>query len=140
MSFSVFFNFEGNCREAVEFYGKVFGQEVKNLMTYGETPPMDGYTVKEADRDRIMYASVNICGCDIMFMDIPTDEPLVTGNQISPCIASTDMDEIKRLYHALSEGGVVGMELQKTFWSDLYGMVTDKFGITWNISHDSGRY
>ena len=113
MSFSVFFSFDGNCREALEFYGKVFGQEVQNLMTYAETPPIEGYTVQEEDRERIMYASVSICGCDIMFMDLPSGEPLVKGNQISPSIDSKDMEEIKRLYHALAEGGEVGMSCRR---------------------------
>lgn len=140
MSFSVFFSFDGNCREAVEFYSKVFGQEVKNLMTYAEAPSDPNYVMSEEDRNRIMYASIPIFGCDIMFMDMPSGEPLVGGNQISPSIDSKDMEEIRRLFHALSKDGEVGMELQKTFWSDLYGMVTDKFGITWNLSHDSGKY
>jgi len=140
MSFSVFFSYDGNCREAVEFYAQVFGQEVQNLMTYAEAPPASGYTMPDEDKERIMYASVPICGCDVMFMDMPSGEPLVRGNQITASIDSKDMEEIRRLFHALAEGGEVGMELQKTFWSDLYGMVTDQFGITWNISHDSGKY
>lgn len=140
MSFDVFFNFAGDCREAVAFYAKVFGQEVQNLMTYADAPPDPDYTTPEKDKNLIMYACVPIFGCNAMFMDMPSGTPLIKGNNISPTISTKDEEEIKRLFHALSEGGEIGMELQKTFWSDLYGMVTDQFGITWQLMHDSGKY
>lgn len=140
MSFDLFINFDGECREAVEFYAKVFKSEVLQMMTFSEMPPDPNYTVSEADKDRIMYSCVPIFGCNVMFCDNPSDMPLIKGNNISPTISTTDMEEIKRLFYALSESGEVGMELQQTFWSDLYGMVTDKYGIIWQISHDSGKY
>lgn len=140
MSFDVFFNFDGDCREAMAFYAKAFKSEVQNLMTYSDTPPDVGYPVAEADKNKIMYGCVPIYGCNVMFMDMPSGEPLIKGNNISPTIGIKDVDEIRTLFDALKEGGEVGMELQKTFFSDLYGMVTDKFGITWQLLHDSGKY
>ncbi len=140
MSFDLFINFDGECREAIEFYAKVFKSEILQPMTYGDAPPMEGYTMPDADRNRIMYSCVPIFGCNVMFSDNPTEMPLIKGNNISPTLSTTDTNEIRRLYNELSADGEVGMELQQTFWSDLYGMVTDKFGITWQLSHDSGKY
>lgn len=139
MSFDLFINFDGECREAVDFYAKVFGAEILQIMTYADMPPNPEFPLTEADKKRVMYACVPIFGCNVMFCDNPAGMPLIKGNNLSPTLSTKDMEEVKRLFHALSDGGEVGMELQKTFWSDLYGMVTDKFGIIWQISHDSGR-
>jgi PhnB protein len=49
------------------------------------------------------------------------------------------MNDIRRMFDELKVNGEVLMELQKTFWSELYGMVTDKFGVTWGLSHDSEK-
>jgi len=62
MKLEMFINFDGNCREAVEFYAKVFRSKVGNLMTYGDVPPEPDYTLPEADRDRICYAGIPIGG------------------------------------------------------------------------------
>lgn len=138
MSFSLFINFDGECRQAVEFYAKVFKSEVMGLMGYDQMPPDPSYTIPEEDKSKVMYACVPICGCNVMFCDLPAEMPLVKGNNISPTISPDSMDEVRRIFNELKEGGTVDMELAKTFWSDLYGMVTDKFGVIWQISHDSG--
>jgi len=133
MQLEMFINFDGNCREAVEFYAKVFKSEIGNLMTYGEAPPDPNYTVPEADKDRIMYAGIPIGGMVLMFMDMASDWPLVVGNNINPTISIDDKDEITRIFTELKEDGEVYMELQETFFSEWYGMVQDKFGVIWQI-------
>jgi len=133
MQLELFVNFDGNCREAVAFYAKVFTSEVNNLMTYGETPPDPNFPVAEADRDKVCYAGVRIGGITVMFMDMPTGFPLVVGNNINPTVSMNNTEEIERIFNELKEGGEVYMELQKTFFSELYGMVKDKFGVIWQI-------
>jgi len=135
MQFEVFINFDGNCREAIEFYAKVFKKEVCNLMTYGEAPPDPNYTVSETDKDRIMYAGIDFENMHAMFMDLPSNAPFIKGNNINPTLSMEDKEEVTRLFNELKEGGKVEMELQKAFFSELYGMVTDKFGISWQILH-----
>lgn len=139
MKFEIFINFDGNCRDAVVFYANVFQSEVKDLMTYGQAPPDPAYTTPESDRDRIMYAEVQIGGSTVMFMDMPSDTPLVVGNNINPTIITHDRDEVQRWFDALKEGGEVHMELQKTFFSDLYAMVTDQFGVIWQILYGASQ-
>ena len=133
MQLELFINFDGNCRDAVEFYAKVFKSEVGNLMTYGDVPPDPSYALSEADKDRIMYAGVPIGGITVMFMDMPSDSPLTVGDNINPTISIDDKDEVTRIFNELKEGGEVYMELQKTFYSEWYGMVKDKFGVIWHI-------
>ena len=135
MQLELFINFDGNCREAVEFYAKVFKSKVENLMTYGDAPPDPNHTVPEADRDKIMYAGIPIGGITMMFMDASSDFSLVVGNNINPTISVDDKDEVTRLFNELKEGGEVYAELQQTFFSEWYGMVEDKFGIAWQLLH-----
>ena len=138
MQLEMFINFDGNCREAVEFYARVFKSKVKNLMTYSEMPPDPKFTVSQADRDKVMYAGIQVGNETLMFMDMPSGERLIKGNNISPTISTNDKTEVSRLFNELRDGGKVDMDLQKTFYSELYGMVTDKFGITWQILHYTG--
>ena len=132
MSFDVFLNYDGDCRQAIAFYAGVFRLEVpQNIMTYGQAP---GYEAPEADANRVLYANLPIFGCNVMFSDCPSDSDFIKGNNIALTLGTTDAEEIKRLYAALSEGGEVRMELGQTFFSELYGMVTDPFGVTWQLS------
>jgi len=139
MTLEPFVSFNGNCREAVEFYSKVFKTEAPKFMTFRDAPPDDDMGLSEADKDLIMYTDLNIFGVQVMFSDTPPGMPFVAGNNISLTLITKDEDEIRRLFRELGEGGEVDMELQETFWSNLYGMVTDKFGISWQLSHDSGK-
>lgn len=106
---------------------------LQNLMTYGQTPPDPSYTMSEADKDKVMYAGIQFGNMTAMFMDMPSGMPLIKGNNINPTISLDDKEEVKRLFNELKEGGTVEMDLQETFYSELYGMVTDKFGIIWHI-------
>ena len=133
MNLELFINFDGNCREAVAFYAEVFKSEVHNLMTFGQAPPDPNFPLQEVDRDKIMYAGVPIGGITVMFMDMPSGYPLVVGNNINPTISMDDKEEVERIFNELKVDGEVFMELQQTFFSELYGMVKDKFGVIWQI-------
>ena len=135
MKLEMFITFDGDCREALEFYAKVFKTEAGNLMTYGDAPPDPDYSVPEADKDRIMYAGLPFGGMVVMFSDIPSGGEYVKGNNICPTIGSDDKDEIARLFNELKEGGEVYMDLAPTFFSELFCMVEDKYGVIWQISY-----
>ncbi|MDR0332014.1 MAG: VOC family protein [Dysgonamonadaceae bacterium] len=133
MKLELFINFDGNCREATAFYAKVFKSEVKNLMTFGQAPPHPDYPMAESDKDKVMYADVEIGGLTVMFMDMPAGSPLIKGNNITPTVSMFDKAEVERIFNELKVDGKVFMELQQTFFSELYGMVEDKFGVIWQI-------
>jgi PhnB protein len=139
MAVDVYINFNGNCREAVEFYAQVFGTEKPQIMTFGEAPPNPEFALLEEAKSLVLHTRLNIMGSNVMFSDTPPGMPYVVGNNISLVISSKNMEEVKSLFNKIKEGGTVGMDLQETFWSKCYGFVTDKFGIPWQFNHDSGQ-
>lgn len=139
MAVNVYINFNGNCREAVEYYAQVFGIEQPNIMSFGDTPPDPAFPLPEEAKDLVMHARLPISGSHVMFSDVFPGMPFVAGNNISLAIVSKDINEVKSLFDKLKEGGKVGMELQETFWSKCYGSVVDQFGIEWQFSYDDGE-
>jgi len=135
MLLELFINFDGNCRDAVNFYAKVFRSEVSNLMTYGEAPPEPGYEKPEADINRVCYAGVKIGESVAMFCDISSADEYSKGGNVCPTVSMPDKAEVVRVFNELKEGGEVYFELSPTFFSELYGTVEDKFGVVWNILH-----
>ena len=133
MTFDVFLNFDGDCRAALEFYCGAFGQEMPaNIMTYDQSPMPMG----EENKGRIMYCVLPIFGCNVMLSDCAAGAPYVKGNNIALTLGSSDKTQIEKIYTILSEGGSVIMPLGQTFFSELYGMLTDKFGVIWQLSYD----
>jgi len=139
MAINVYINFNGNCREVVEFYAQVFETEKPKIMTFGDTPPNPAFVLPEEAKELVMHALLNINGSSVMFSDVFPGSPFIAGNNISLVIGSKNMDEIKSLFNKLKDGGVVDMDLQETFWSKCYGSLTDKFGIMWQLSYDNGE-
>lgn len=138
MSVDVYLTFNGNCREAVQFYAEAFGTNVPKIMTYGETPPNPEFVLPEEAKQLVMHTRLTISGSNVMFSDVFPGMPFVMGNNISLSIVSDSMDEIRSAFDKLKEGGTVVMELQETFWSKCYGSLTDRFGINWQLNLGSG--
>lgn len=139
MAVNVYLNFNGNCREAAEFYAEVFKTEKPQIMTFGESPPNPDYKLPEEAKDLVMHTRLNINGSNVMFSDVFPGSPFIAGNNISLAFVSKEEDEIKSIFEALKVGGKVSMELQETFWSKCYGSLQDKFGIEWQISHENDQ-
>ena len=139
MAIDVYLNFNGNCREVVEFYAEVFGTDKPQIMTFGEAPPNPDYPLPEEAKDLVMHTRLNISGSNVMFSDVFPGMPFIQGNNISLAIVSDDLEEMNCVLDKLKQGGTVGMELQETFWSKRYGQITDKFGIEWQLNYDTGE-
>lgn len=139
MSVDVYLNFNGNCRQAVEFYAEVFGTEKPQIMTFGEAPPAPEFSLPEQAKDLVMHTRLNIMGSNVMFSDVFPGMEFIVGNNITLALVLNDIDAVKSLFHKLKEGGTVVMELQETFWSKCYGQITDKFGIAWQFNYDNGE-
>ena len=137
MALEVYINFNGNCREAVEFYSKAFNAPMEKIMTFGDMPPNPEYPTPESAKNLVMHTYLMINGSRLMFSDTFPGMPFVEGNNIYITYTGNNEDEIKEIYSKLKEGGSVEMELQQTFWSKCYGMLTDKFGIHWQLSLES---
>ncbi|TDL80098.1 VOC family protein [Peribacillus frigoritolerans] len=136
MSVDVYLNFNGNCREAVEFYAKVFKTEEPKFMTFGETPQNPEYPLPEEAKNLIMHTRLSIDGSNVMFSDTFPGMPFVEGNNITLALVNKNIEDLTSIFNQLKDGGTVVMDLQETFWSKLYGQVTDKFGIHWQINYE----
>ena len=125
--------FEGRCEEAIEFYRRALGAEVEMLMHFKDNPepPKPGACAPGSD-DKVMHASLRIGQTTIMASDGRcTGKPNFQGFSLSLTV-STDA-EAARLFAALADGGQAQMPLTKTFFSSSFGMVADKFGVSWMI-------
>jgi PhnB protein len=140
MAIDVYLNFNGNCREAVEFYAQVFGTDKPKMMTYGEAPANPEYPLPEEAKKLILHTRLNIFGSNVMFSDVFPGMPFVVGNNISLAVVTDNLDELQSAFHKLKEGGKVEMELQETFWSKCYGSLTDKFGVQWQFNLGTGDW
>ena len=129
MAFRPYLFFGGNCRDAFTRYEEIFGGELVLLSMKdapGEPPP-------GASPDTIIHAAITIGDNVLMGSDDPTAESFgpVQGMMVS--YDATDVDDAKRVFGALSEGGMVTQTLQATFFSAAFGMCTDRFGTPWMI-------
>ena len=124
--------FRGNCREALEFYKKALGAEELFSQTYGDSPMSE-----MGNPDAIMHATLKIGGSTVMFCDDFHSPNFTTGGNISLAIGLNDVEKAKEYFANLSEGGKVTMPLDKTFWAEAFGMLTDKFGINWMVNCDA---
>jgi len=133
MKLELMLNFNGDCKQAGELYSSVFGVTHNNIMTFAEAPANPEYPVADMDKDKILYSDITLAGMFVMLMDMPEGTPYVVGNNMSPCLSLDDREEITRIFNALAVGGEVLMPLSQTFFSEMYGMVKDPFGVIWQI-------
>ncbi len=123
--------FEGCCEEAIEFYRKALGAVVTMLVRFGESP--DPEMCRPGVGDKVMHASLRIGNNTIMASDGRCEgHPAFQGFSLS--LSLTDEAEAERLFTALSDGGQIRMPLTRTFWSPRFGMVADRFGVSWMIN------
>ncbi|MDB5303553.1 MAG: 3-demethylubiquinone-9 3-methyltransferase [Phycisphaerales bacterium] len=122
--------FNGRCEEAVEFYRKAVGAEVTQLMRFKESPdqsmcaPMSG--------DKVMHMSFRIGETNILASDGECNgKPTFQGFALS--LTAPDAAAAERLFASLGAGGQVQMPLTKTFFSAAFGMLADRFGVSWMI-------
>lgn len=126
-----YINFNGNTKEAIEFYKSIFGGEVQmdTFDSYAEQMPMS-----DADKGKIMHAHLKgDNGIELMASDTPSSMPFQSGAQITLSLYGDDETTLRGYWDKLSEGGQITMPLEKAPWGDTFGMLTDKFGINWMV-------
>lgn len=133
MNVSPHLNFNGQCKEAFEFYEKVLGGKIVFSMTWGEMPGGDVDKLSPEERGRIMHTSLKVGDQTILGADAPPDR-YAKPQGFTVAIGVMDKGEAERIFNALSEGGGVMMPFGQTFWSPGFGMCTDRFGIPWMVN------
>jgi len=124
--------FDGTCEQAIDFYKKALGAEVTMLMRWKDHPePTPGMTPLGAE-NKVMHAHVRIGDTEIMASDGRCEgKPSFQGFALS--LNAKNEAEAKRLFDALADGGQVQMPLAKTFFSPSFGMLADRFGVSWMV-------
>ncbi|AWB44684.1 hypothetical protein DCC85_10950 [Paenibacillus sp. CAA11] len=129
-----YLNFDGNTKEAVYFYEKALGGKLMGIMTFGDMPADPNFPMTDDMKERVMHANLKIGDSEIMFSDTFPGQPAQPGNAIQIAIHFTEESRAKEVFAALEDGGQVIMPLQTTEWSPLYGIVKDKYGITFQVN------
>jgi PhnB protein len=127
----VYLYFKGNCREAMEFYKSIFGGEL-TVQTYSEVPGNVPDDAGVSNKDWLMHARLE--GGLVKLMASDTQKANATAAKISLALGGSDEAKLREVFDKLSEGGKVFSELKKEFWGDIFGSVTDKYGIDWMIN------
>lgn len=125
--------FDGRCEEAVEFYRSALSAEVTMLMRFKDSPdPHEHGMVPPGAEDKVMHMSFHIGDTTVLASDGRClGQPNFQGFSLSLSVPSDA--EAERLFAALADGGQVQMPLTKTFFSSRFGMVADRFGVSWMI-------
>ena len=127
-----YLNFNGNAREAITFYQEVLGGDV-TISTFGE------FGAEGEGSDGVMHAQLETPdGFTLMAADTPPGMGEVTPGSNFAVSLSGDDAALRGYFQGLAEGGTVDMPLEKQMWGDEFGMLTDKFGISWMVNVGTG--
>ena len=136
MQVQAYLFFDGRAEEAIEFYTKALDAKVEMLMRFSDSPePPPPGMVPPGSENKIMHSSLRIGDAVVMASDGNCGgQTQFQGFSLSLNVKTPA--DAERLYNALLEGGQVQMPLGKTFWSECFGMLTDRFGVGWMIGVD----
>ncbi|MES1244410.1 MAG: VOC family protein [Acidobacteriota bacterium] len=125
--------FEGRCEEAIDYYRQALGAEVVMMTRFKDSPePASPEMCPPGSEDKVMHATLRIGETEVMASDgMASGNPHFQG--ISLSLTVPDEATADRVFNALGEGGQVQMPLTKTFFSPSFGMVADRFGVSWMI-------
>ena len=134
LGISPYIAFKGNCREAIEFYKSSLGADVVFTQTVGESPMSD-----MGPAENIMHCTIKVGDSTIMMCDDPRPDAAAGGGNISLAIGLNDPERAKQVFENLAKDGSVVVPLEKTYWAEAFGMVTDKFGVKWMVNCDAPK-
>jgi PhnB protein len=125
-----YLTFEGNCREAMEYYKKALNPELFTLQSFEEAHQ----EVADAYKKHIIHSELKADGVHFMASDGMPGWKAVSGNNVTMSIDFSDGAEQEKIWKVLAEGGKITMPMQDTFWGARFGMLTDRFGIQWMLN------
>lgn len=124
-----YFNFNGDCREAFEFYREVLGGELQ-IFRFGDIP-MEG--LADDMKNKVMHAHLEVDGTSIMGSDTPEDGYSLPKSAHVAVVIDTP-EEAERVFTALSDGGTIEMPIGQQPWATRFGMTVDRYGTPWMIN------
>ena len=129
MKFIPYLDFDGNCKEAFDFYAAVFEGRITMCMRYGESPIAG--EMPPATHDRIMHSQLETAHGTLMGSDGSPQSPS-SGGWVNLQVDTPA--EAERVFEALGEGASIRMPLTETFWAERFGMLTDRYGKAWMVN------
>jgi PhnB protein len=133
-------NFRGNAEDAFNFYKSVFGGEFAMVQRFKDSP--EAGRVKPQDQDKMMHIALPIGKDNVLMATDALDymgHSYKEGNNFAISVSSDSQNEAEKIFNGLSSGGKVSVPFSKAFWGSYFGMLTDKFGMQWMVSHDPKR-
>jgi PhnB protein len=125
-----YLSFRDNARAAMEFYQTVFGGKL-TMNTFKEFPASQD----PSEDNKIMHSVLEVeNGITFMASDTPSNMEYRPGRNMSMSLSGDNAAELTAYYEKLSAGGTIGMPLEKAPWGDTFGMLTDKFGVSWLVN------
>ena len=124
--------FDGTCAEAMRFYERTLGGKIEMMMTHAGSPM--AVQTPPAAADRIMHARMSLGNRILMASDSMVGQPYEGMHGFSLSLIYPTAAEANQVFAGLAEGGKVTMPIQKTFWVEAFGMLTDRFGTAWMIN------
>lgn len=121
----------GVCKEAIDFYERVFKGTNKFIDYDKDAPVGSGITVSEDTMDYVMHAGLTICGTQVNFSD--TNEEVSSGNMMCLNVFFKSKDEVSEAFEGLKKDGEIVVELGPQFFSPMYGSIVDKYGVKWQL-------
>jgi PhnB protein len=134
MQIQPYVNFKGDCEAAFAFYAEHLGAEIGALFRYGGSPFEN--RVPPEWSHKVMHGNLTISGQALAGADV-TPEQYEAPKGFSLSLQVTSVADADRMFEALATDGTVIVPLEKTFWSERFGMVVDRFGIPWMINCES---
>lgn len=133
MKIQPYLNFPGNAEDALKFYEKNM-KATTDIKRYTDGP----MCVDESYKGKIMHATVMLDG-EVLLMLSDCNKVGDIGDGIKLSIDVSNEDEAREMFSGMSEGGDILMPLEKQFWGDMFGMLKDKFGVTWMVNCSSAE-
>jgi PhnB protein len=126
-----YLTFNGNCREAMNFYKNCLGGELF-IQTVGESPMCE--QMPPQMKESVLHSCLTNNDVILMGTDMVSEKGFQKGNTVSLVLQCSNEEEIRKTYDALSEGGEKTHPLAQTFWGALFGDLRDKYGNTWMLN------
>ena len=133
--------FDGRCDEAIAFYRDALGAQELMKMRFKDAPPSDGYQISPDSAEKIMHAALAIGSTHLLMSDSQDSQNKTSHSGFSISVSADDVASGEKYFNALAQGGHITMPFQKTFWTEGFGMLVDKFGVPWmiNVLHESNE-
>ncbi|QJD84707.1 VOC family protein [Cohnella herbarum] len=140
-----YLNFDGITEQAIEFYSKALNATEVKKVKFKDFPQDPNYLLPENELNMIMESSIEFAGGKIMMSDLlpsmkSVTGELVKGNNVWISLVIENKQKLEQYFTHLSVGGYVIMPLSETPWSSCFGMLVDKFGISWKFNRDAYKF